>query len=260
MSEFTTNNKSKLFSCGNCGKTFHRKGFHKQHILLCENLSRVRTRYKDKIIDEEKACIPTNNQMYILLLELNEKYEKLNNEVKILRKYVEKTKKKINIFDWLNEKCMNCIDFNDWIKTIHVNDFQLENTFKNGFIDGIFYVIQQNLDIKNIDMHPIKCFDIKKKVFYIFSDKKWNIMSEKELNSFIRNINHKIIEKFLLWKNDNNELIQNDDNFHDKYVKCMNIVLGGNKSKEYSYNIIINKLYNYLKSDLKNIIHYDFIF
>jgi hypothetical protein len=260
MNELLINKKTKQFSCGTCGKSFHRKGFYKQHILFCENLLRVKTKYKEKVDNEEKLCIPTNNQMFMLLLELNEKYDKLNNEVKILRKYVEKTKKKINIFDWLNENCINSIDFNEWIKAINVNDLQLQNTFKNGFIDGLFYVIQQNLHIKNIDIHPIKCFDIKKKVFYMFCDKKWRVMTEKDITSFIRNINHKIIERFLVWKNENNEFIQEDDNFHDKYVQYMNIVLGGNKPKEYSYNIIINKLYNYLKCDLKNIIHFDFVF
>ena len=68
------------------------------------------------------------------------------------------------------------------------------------------------------------------------------------------------MKKFLEWKEKNNDRIQNDDRFHDTYIDYMRIVLGGGLTKEQCYKRLANKMYHYLKCDLKNIIDYEFVF
>ena len=248
----------KKHKCGTCGKFFTKTGFYKKHIISCENLQK--TKYQKDIFVEETQCLPSQKDMYKLLLDLTQKYETLNNEVQTLRKYVERTKKKINILDWLKDNCKQPLDFNEWIQSIEISDEQLENVFKYGYIDGMYLIIQKNLDMNTIENHPIKCFDQKKNIFYNYYDQSWKIMDQTDVTTFIREFNHKIMAKFLQWKQKHNEKIENNDRFYDTYIDYMKIVLGGNKTKEQSYKIITNKIYNYLKCDLKNIIQYEFVF
>lgn len=257
--------KNKKYTCGSCGKSFQRKGFYNKHILLCENILKTVSSYKENVEKEEQECMPSKSQMYRLLLDLSERYEKLNNEVQSLRKYVERTKKKINILEWLKENTNNKnennnIHFNEWLNNIEISDSQLQSIFKYGYIDGIYIVLQENLNMKDTDKHPIKCFEQKKNVFYKFDVIEWTLMEQHDIVDFMRKMNHKIMEKFMIWKTQHNERIQNDDRFHDKYVEYMRTILGGNKSKEQSQRLILNKLFNYLKMDLKNIIQYEFVF
>ena len=244
--------------CGTCGKSFTRKGFYEKHIIVCENIHK--SDYKRECEQEERECLPSQMQLYRMLLDLTSKYERLDSEVNTLRKYVERTRKKINILDWLNTNCDKSELFDNWLKKIDVNEEQLQNTFKLGYVDGVYLILQQYLPLNNVEHHAIKCFDQKKGLFFCKSTQEWIMMDEILITNLVRTVNHKLMTQFTIWKNRNKELIDNNDRFYDKYVDYMKIVLGGNMTKEQSYKKLKSKLYNYLKCDLKNIIQYEFIF
>lgn len=244
--------------CGTCGKSFTRKGFYEKHIIACENIHK--SQYKQECEKEERESMPSQMELYRMLLDLTGKYEKLNDEVDVLRKYVERTKKKINILEWLDINCTKSILFDEWTKNIEVSEEQLQNTFKLGYVDGIYLILQQQLPITDIESHPIKCFDQKRGLFFSKSEDGWIMMDEKDITNVVRVVNHKLMSSFNSWKKKNQERIDKDDKFYDKYVDYMKIVFGGNMTKEQSYKKLKSKLYNYLKCDLKNIIQYEFIF
>ena len=85
-------------------------------------------------------------------------------------------------------------------------------------------------------------------------------MVNDDLVDLIRHLNNKFMKRLVEWKNKHNERIQKDDRFHDKYVDYMRIVLGGGLTKEQCNKRLINKMYNYMKCDLKNILQYEFVF
>jgi len=244
--------------CGYCRKSFTRKNFYNKHVVLCESLHK--SKYKSNCDAEEKLSLPSQMDLYKIVLDLTEKYDKLNNEMKTLRNYVERTKKKINILEWLNENYKNIDLFDNWIKTIKISDSQLENTFKFGYIDGVYLILQHNFPLNNVEKHPIKSFDQKRNIFFSNTAEGWIMMEETNVMNIIRNINCKLMIKFSEWKKEHEEQIENNDRFYDKYVDYMKIILGGNLTKEQSYKKIKHKLYDYLKCDLKNIIQYEFIF
>ena len=249
---------SKKHVCGTCGKSFTRKTFYDKHIIGCENI--YKSEYRRECDKEERDCLPSQMQLYRMLLDLTSKYETLNAEVQTLRNYVERTKKKINIIDWLNTNCDDCELFDSWLKKIDVDEQQLQNTFKLGYVDGVYLVLQQYLPLNNTEHHAIKCFDQKKGLFFCRTEEGWIMMSEILITQLIRQVNHKLMSQFLIWKNEHKDEIDNNDRFYDKYVDYMKLVLGGNMTKEQSYKKLKSKLYNYLKCDLKNIIQYEFIF
>ena len=246
------------YRCGTCTRNFNRKTYYEKHILACEHMG------KGKFIQEaeaqEDADIPSQKQLYQMVLSLAEKCEKMEHEMATLRKYVEKTKKKINILEWLRDNSDETVNYNDWVESFEVTDSQLNNMFKYGYIDGVYLIIQQNLPISSIQSHPIKCFNQKSNQFFMYQDNEWILMDQLLVTKMIRQMNRKIMIKFLSWKEEHNDRIQTDDRFHETYIGYQRIVLGGNRSKEQSYRMITSKLYNYLKCDLKNIIQYEFVF
>ena len=244
--------------CGTCGKSFTRKKFYENHIIVCEQAHK--SKYKIDCDKEERESMPSQMELYRMLLDLTGKYEKLDSEVQVLRKYVERTKKKINILEWLDINCEKSGLYESWKNTLKVSEEQLRNTFKLGYVDGVYLFLQQNLPLTSIEKHPIKCFDQKRGLFFCKTKDGWIMMDESDITKLIRVVNNKLMESFGIWRRQNKEQIDSDDRFHDKYVDYMRIVLGGNTSKEQSYKKLKSKLYNYLKCDLKNIIQYEFIF
>ena len=244
--------------CGTCGKSFTRKKFYDKHIIACESLRR--SQYKEECKREEHESLPSQMELYRMLLDLSEKHEKLNNEVQVLRNYVERTKKKINIIEHLNTNHTDVILFDVWLKKLAINDGQLDYMFEHGYVDGIDLYLQQNLPFIDVNSHPIRCFDQKRGVFYCMTKEGWIIMDQTAIVKCIRIINSKFMKKYSIWRNEHKEKIDNNDRFFEKSVDYLKIVSGGNISEDKSVQKLKNKLYYYLKRDLKNIVEYEFVF
>ena len=95
---------SRLCCCEYCGKEYKRRLNLDKHFILCEIVFKAKK--KDRRIDKETEEIneemPTQKQMYKMMLELALKYNKLEEKIELMSKWVDKTKKKINVLDWLN--------------------------------------------------------------------------------------------------------------------------------------------------------------
>ena len=89
-------------SCIHCGKGYKNKSNLDKHYLICD-LIYSRKKQNTRILDEEEEILPSQKQMFQIILELSQKYNKLEEKVEELNKWVIKKKKKINILEWLND-------------------------------------------------------------------------------------------------------------------------------------------------------------
>ena len=211
-------------------------------------------------IDSLKKDINIHN-LFAMVIMLYNKYEKLESEYSELKKYVNITKNKINILDYLNEnfKCdyMNITKFMD---ELLITQEQLDKIFKYDYVDGIFNIICEyitKLNVKNI-LIPIKCFNTKENVLYIFDGQLWLIMDDVYLRKFIKSFDKKILTMFVEWKKSAEKTIDAEI-FGEIYIQNMKKVIGGNFEKKNPALMIKNRLYKHLKVDLQNIVHYDFV-
>lgn len=244
--------------CGLCGKTFRRKGYYEKHLIKCENIHK--SKYLQQADAEAENDMPTYKQLVDLVLELSHKQNKMELELQRMRKFVEKTKKKIDIIEWLNENLPDAEDFNIWLKNIKISEDQLFYIFDNDLIDGIFKILTHYLPITNNKCHPIKCYDQYRNVFYLHSGNVWIKSNEDDILKIIKKINVKIVKKFMEWKEEHKEKIRNDNDFHKTYLEYMNRILGSNKTTEQICSKLKGKIYNYLKCEIKDIIEYEFAF
>lgn len=256
------------YVCSYCKKSYIRKTSFNNHQLKCE-LIRICNNVKSKREeDDEELPVKFNgsiNDMYKLLINLNNKFEKLEADYNEIKKYVNVTKNKIDIIEYLN-KNYDCSEFYfiKFLNSIEVTNIELEKVFEKDYVDGIFQILIDYIEkIKHNNEIPIKAFNNKEGVLYAYikipdSDKIWTAISEHEIKSIYKYFNKKLLPLFLKWKEVNEKKLAPDE-YTLIYVKNMKRVLGTNFEKKNKNAILQNKLYKYLKVNLKNFVSHDFV-
>jgi hypothetical protein len=80
--------------CLHCGKGYKTRVNLEKHLILCELVHKSK---KITINEEEELEIPSQKKIFQMLLELGQKYNKLEEKVDEINKWVVKKKKKINV-------------------------------------------------------------------------------------------------------------------------------------------------------------------
>jgi hypothetical protein len=156
--------------------------------------------------------------------------------------------------------------------------------FKHDYIHGCIEIIKDLLSSTDLNKLPLKSFNQKENTLFIAtldrsnckeegnhnynndndnykesSDIKWEIMSDKMFIEFISKISKQLLTEFIKWQKENTDKIYEDE-FSNKYAINFQKILGGNNTQEYNNLRIKKELYKYLKTNLKNIIEYEFSF
>ena len=266
------------FTCTFCKKIYIRKSAYNNHLLTCK-LSRFASNCNKTdsavplpeslpvTIDSLKKDMTMSN-LFAMVIMLYNKYEKLESEYSELKKYVTITKNKINILDYLNEnfKCdyMNMSNggnnITKFMDELVITQEQLDKIFKYDYVDGICNIICDYITKLNIEgsLVPVKCFTTKENILYIFDGQLWLIMDDVYLRKFIKSFDKKILTRFVEWKKSAEKTIDTEI-FGEIYIQNMKKVIAGNYEKKNPTLMIKNRLYKYLKVDLKSIVHYDFV-
>lgn len=270
------------FICTYCKKIYIRKTSYNNHLIKCKlcrfssNCGKTESESEtaSEFVKSESESVVTMDSLkkdltihnlFAMVIMLYNKYEKLENEYNELKKYVNVTKNKINILDYLNENFkhdfMNMdaggTNITKFIDEIVIGEDQLQKIFKYDYVDGIFNIICDYINVKG-SLVPIKCFNTKENVLYIFDGELWLIMDDNYLRKFIKSFDKKILTKFVEWKKIAEKTID-PEIFGEIYIQNMKKVIGGNYEKKNPASMIKNRLYKHLKVDLKSIVSYDFV-
>lgn len=267
------------FICTYCKKIYIRKASYNNHLIKCKlcrfssNCGKTELESEPETESESEPVVTmdslkkdlTIHNLFAMVIMLYNKYEKLESEYTELKKYVTITKNKINILDYLNENFkhdfMNMdaggINITKFIDELVIGEDQLQKIFKYDYVDGIFNIICDYINVKG-SLVPIKCFNTKENVLYIFDGELWLIMDDNYLRKFIKSFDKKILTKFVEWKKIAEKTID-PEIFGEIYIQNMKKVIGGNYEKKNPASMIKNRLYKHLKVDLKSIVSYDFV-
>jgi hypothetical protein len=262
------------FICAYCNKSYLRKASYNNHLVKCKLCRFASDCGTDRSVNNEtvnnitidslKNDLTIHN-LFAMVIMLYNKYEKLESDYIELKKYVTITKNKINILDYLNENFkqdyMNMdaggTNITKFMDELVIGEDQLQKIFKYDYVDGIFNIICDYINVKG-SMVPIKCFNTKENVLYIFDGELWLIMDDNYLRKFIKSFDKKILTKFVEWKKLAEKTID-PEIFGEIYIQNMKKVIGGNYEKKNPASMIKNRLYKHLKIDLQSIVRYDFI-
>jgi len=200
--------------------------------------------------------MPPRNQTLIKQLLL--RTEKLEKEMREVKKWAGKEKKKINIIAWLNEHYLPSKDFSDWVKDITVGQSELELIFRNQLEKGLYYILEKNLPIEDRRHFPIIAFKHQHcATLYIYDGQEsWQKLENKEFNETISYIHRKILKAFATWTASCSNIFEN----YAAYDKKLKTTMLLPERKQGIYIRLRRRLCKYLSLNLKNIVEYEFIF
>lgn len=271
----------KVWICQICSKKYMRKFAFDKHCLLC------RFESEKHVVNDYKVPNISNEKLYLLLVDLNNKYDKLQEDYNELKKYVTIKKKKIDILDYLNSNYIDDynINFNKYIEIISekiINTGYYQNITNSGqyrdfsncylnyifdlnFINGIVKILTEiMLDEREKKNIPIKAFQQKDEMYILINDdnehKKWIIIDYNNFKDFIIKVHKIIINLFTKWQKSVEYKIK-DEQFNIIYINNMKKMLGQSKvgcgSHGDIYLTIKHKLYKNISENFKRLISFD---
>jgi hypothetical protein len=204
----------------NCGKKYKSKsGFYK-HKSRCKHLHNEEEKkdYTDEIV-------PTNNVEILLknILEENKAIHKKNDSIleenKILRQEIKNLKlgntminsnnNSFNINMFLNEKCKNAMNIEDFVEKIKLTLEDLQFTKENGYTKGISNIFIKNLNDMDVTERPIHCSDQKRLQFYVKNENEWSKDKNNEkIDNSIQQVSVKQLKSIQDWVKANPDYLE----------------------------------------------------
>ena len=278
MSSINTNFSFKQathnYSCYCCGKTYKKRETLDRHTVLCEIIDKAKKKKPAIILIENDEIIPSQKQMYNILVELTLKYRILEEKMEAAQKWIDKTKKKINVIEWLNKNINPTITFIELSENyINVSEENIEFLFKHTFIDTFFEVLIKNLEILKIndENSPIKSFTQKSNKIYVFTNNTntntntntnnlFEELTREKLVKFGKQIHFKIVKSLTEWKNKRGDSVDECEKTSQMYNNALMKLMTVDFKQETFVGKIRSGIYNNFKIDMKTIVEYEFDF
>uniref|UniRef100_A0A6C0IFP0 Uncharacterized protein n=1 Tax=viral metagenome TaxID=1070528 RepID=A0A6C0IFP0_9ZZZZ len=249
--------------CGKCYKTIVNLN---KHILLCEVVKRSINKHTDNPIDKSiNEKLPSQENMYKIIETLTIKYNKLEEKMEELQKWVDKKKKKINIIDWLNEndKIQPTYEFDSIFDKINITQKTIDYLFTNNFYDTVNEILV-NFYNSNPEI-PLFAFNQKSNIIYVFNknndqQSSWKEISKDQVVDFLDKLQTKITRCLKEWKKIHEDKVRNDNKFSELYSKTIIKIMDVKFNNETTITRYKSLLYNKIKVDMKNLIEYEYEF
>jgi hypothetical protein len=229
-------NSKKTFECKKCNKEYaarnslwyHERKCIQENVIVDDNKTG-----KDEIIH----LLLTQNKELMGLIKNgitnnnttnNNSHNTTNNDNKVFN---------LNFF--LNETCKDAMNISDFVSSIKVSLEELENTGRQGYIEGISNIILKRLN--NLEQHfrPLHCSDSKREVFYIKDNNEWKKENEEKpiLTKAIKVIANENIKQIKFWRDKYPDCTASDSKKNNLYLKIVSNSMNGLTEEEGHKNI-----------------------
>lgn len=242
-----------LYYCEFCGKSYKTILNLNKHIILCEVIKKNNSA-------KQETNIPSCEEMYKIIESLTLKYNKLEEKMEQMQKWVDKKKKKINIIDWLNENenIQPNYNFDNIFDKLNINQSTIDFLFNNNFYDTINEIISYY--VQNEKNKPLFGFNQKVCTIYIYRNDFWRELTKDELVDCLDKIQIKITKFLKEWKKINEDKVRNDNKFSELYSKTLIKIMDVKFNNETIISRYKSLLYNKIKVDMKSLIEYEYEF
>jgi hypothetical protein len=268
--------KQPALCCINCGKSYKKRTNLEKHNVICDLLQRSKTKKNtnpvlDELLLEDDEPIPSQKKMFQMLIELGQRYNRLEEKVDELNKWVVKKKKKINVLEWLNTNLNPTIKFEAMIEKIIITEEDIKNLLEKSFYDVLNDIFSRTIYNLNESENPIFAFVQKQNVFYIYEKNttnsnnnsninNWTELSKERLTKFLIKVHMKIVKTFYDWKNIKKNDVKTNDAFSTLCDKTIVKLLSVEFKEENIYSKVRNMMYSRMKKDMKSLLEYEFEF
>jgi len=262
--------KQPSLCCVYCGKSYIKRVNLDKHLVICELLQKTKTKTSinpiiDSLYNDVEEPIPTQRKMFQMLIELGERYSRLEEKVDELNKWVVKKKKKINILGWLNANRKPSIVFETIIDKIVVTEDDIKKLLDHSFYDIVNDIFSRT--IYNVDEceNVMFAFVQKQNVFYIYDNTKtnntnnsWVELTKERLIKFLNKVHIKVIKAFADWKMRQKNEMKTNEKLAELCNKILIKIMSIDFKQDSIYIKLRNAMYSKMKTNIKELIEFDF--
>ena len=221
------------YLCEYCDKEYNSRNGLWKHKKICK----YNNQKPDGISDKElmMMLIKDNSELKHMMMKVleNGTHNTTNNT------HTNSHNKAFNLNFFLNETCKDAMNISDFVSSIKLNLEDLENTGRQGYIEGISNIIVKNLN--NLEQHyrPLHCSDLKREVLYIKENDEWTKETNDKpiLTKAIKIIANENIKQIQNWKAKNPDCTYSDSRKNDLYLKIVSNSMNGLTEEEGHKNI-----------------------
>jgi hypothetical protein len=210
--------KTKNFVC-ECGKYYtYRQGLN-VHRKKCFSKN---SSDKNELIE---YLIKENSNLKTMVLDVCKQIQP-NNQI---TNNINSNNKTFNLNVFLNEKCKDAMNINDFVESLQIQLTDLENVGKMGFVEGISNIIIKNLKALDIYKRPVHCSDSKREVMYIKDENKWEKENEdkQKIRKVIKRVAHKNTKMLKAFRDKYPDYGKSESKYSDQYNKMIIEAMGG---------------------------------
>jgi len=237
--------KTKVTTCIYCGKTYKTYSNLEKHFILCEISYKAKKQSKNNDTTEE-LIIPSQTEMYKILLELTLKCNRLEEKISKINKVNTIENKKINIIEYLNINKSPNIIFDDIYTQIHITNEDIEYLLYNSFNDTINKLFTKTL--YKLNNSSLIAFMHNKNTLYYYENNelKWSMITNIKITCFLNKIQLLLSKSLYEWYKKNNEIIETNDTKSILYDKTVSKLMAPD-FKDLTY---IKKINNMIYSNI----------
>ncbi len=226
-----------------CGKQYlHRQGLwrHKKNCMQTKQNNNNEIITKDQITPE--LVVKVVEQNYELIHMINKLYDNnTNNNITNINNNSNNNSnnKNFNLNFFLNETCKDAMNISEFVSSIKVSIDDLENTGRQGYIQGISNIIINNLNKLEQHLRPLHCSDYKREIMYIKDNNEWLKETENKpiLTKAIKTIANENIKQINKWRDNYPDCTDSDSMKNDLYLKIVSNSMNGLTKEESDKNI-----------------------
>ncbi len=251
------------FSC-KCGKKYLYASGLSKHKKTCQSIKKqnitntTNTTNNTTLVSENQIASPDiklTTEMIFELIKSNQEFQKdmitamtegfkkvmttttINNINNIGN--INTTNNTFNLQVFLNEKCKDALNVNEFIENVQLGLDDLEYTGREGYVKGLTNVFYKNLKQLDLYHRPFHCTDVKREVIYIKDENKWEKDDDEKakLTNMIKNVANKNFKQISEWIKENPKCMNTESKENDKYLQIISNSMSGSTTEESESNV-----------------------
>jgi hypothetical protein len=236
--------KTTNLCCGICSKEYQTSSGLWKHNKICKPKQEPAPENSFELANVFDNQSENMKDIIVELLKQNKEFQ--TTMISQFKEAVEKVKPSINnnnctnnnnqfnIQIFLNEKCKDAINLQDFIENLVVTAADFEQTGKLGFVNGISRIFVNKLNELDVYTRPLHCTDLKRETVYIKNSDTWEKETDEKikLKTAVRSIAKKNLKALQPWSVENPEFRINNTKSNDEYVKLSLAALGASNEDE----------------------------
>jgi hypothetical protein len=236
----STNINMVHYQCKICNKLYRSRAGLWKHKKSCVEYTNDEPLHKNtNITDKDELLIhfiKQNSELQHKIINMLSTSNVTNN---ITTNTTTNDNKTFNLNVFLNETCKHAMNISEFVSSIKVNLADLENTGRQGYIEGISHIILTNLNNVEYHFRPLHCSDSKREVFYIKDNDEWKKENgcKPILTRAIKTIANENIKQIKNWRDKNPGCTSADSKQNNLYLKIVSNSMNGLTEEDSCKNI-----------------------